>query len=92
MIFSNQAFISAWSKACSTPKSVLLVPQGRRYLVNATKFNGPCEQKLIIQVRFDVLSPDILFLLSSAAKQKLYNDLWYMSYTNSETFYRSTEQ
>ncbi|KAL1222991.1 putative polygalacturonase [Cardamine amara subsp. amara] len=54
----TQAFISAWSKACSTTKSVFLVPEGRRYLVNATKFNGPCEQKLIIQIDGTIVAPD----------------------------------
>ncbi|XP_024008854.1 probable polygalacturonase At1g80170 [Eutrema salsugineum] len=54
----TQAFVSAWSKACSAPKSVLLVPQGRSYLVNATKFIGPCEQKLIIQIDGTIVAPD----------------------------------
>jgi polygalacturonase len=54
----TQAFVSAWSKACSTSKSVFLVPEGRRYLVNATKFNGPCEQKLIIQIDGTIVAPD----------------------------------
>lgn len=47
---SLQAFVKAWQMACATPKSVLLVPPGRRYLVNATKFKGPCEDRLVIQV------------------------------------------
>lgn len=34
----TQAFLSAWKQACSAEKSVLLVPEGRRYLVNATRF------------------------------------------------------
>ncbi|XP_010552650.1 PREDICTED: probable polygalacturonase At1g80170 [Tarenaya hassleriana] len=54
----TQAFINAWSTACSTPRSVFLVPQGRRYLVNATKFNGPCEDKLIIQIDGTIVAPD----------------------------------
>jgi len=45
-----QALQKAWGVACSTPKSVLLIPQDRRYLVNATRFKGPCADKLIIQV------------------------------------------
>ncbi|KAH7570302.1 hypothetical protein JRO89_XS05G0083300 [Xanthoceras sorbifolium] len=45
----TQAFVNAWSTACSTAKSVFLVPPGRRYLVNATRFNGPCADKLVIQ-------------------------------------------
>ncbi|KAL5550446.1 hypothetical protein UlMin_000622, partial [Ulmus minor] len=36
----------AWDMACNSKKAVLLVPQGRRYLVNATKFQGPCADKL----------------------------------------------
>ncbi|CAN6976352.1 unnamed protein product [Brassica rapa subsp. trilocularis] len=54
----TQAFVSAWNKACGTPKSVLLVPQGRSYLINATKFNGPCEQKLVIQIDGTIVAPD----------------------------------
>lgn len=46
----QQAFTKAWDVACSTPKSVFLVPEGRRYLVNATRFKGPCADTLIIQV------------------------------------------
>lgn len=47
----SQAFVDAWKQACSTPKAVLLVPEGRRYLVNATRFRGPCADKIVIQVR-----------------------------------------
>lgn len=48
----TQAFVSAWKIACSAPNSVLLVPHGRQYLVNATKFKGPCQGNLVIQVKF----------------------------------------
>ncbi|KAG7589651.1 Parallel beta-helix repeat [Arabidopsis suecica] len=54
----TQAFISAWTMACSAPNSVLLVPQGRSYLVNATKFDGPCQEKLIIQIDGTIVAPD----------------------------------
>ncbi|KAJ4879678.1 Pectin lyase-like superfamily protein [Raphanus sativus] len=54
----TQAFVSAWNKACGMPKSVLLVPQGRTYLINATKFNGPCETKLVIQIEGTIVAPD----------------------------------
>ncbi|CAH2066578.1 unnamed protein product [Thlaspi arvense] len=54
----TQAFVSAWKMACSAPRSVLLVPQGRRYLVNATKFNGPCQESLIIQIDGTIVAPD----------------------------------
>ncbi|KAK6930994.1 Glycoside hydrolase, family 28 [Dillenia turbinata] len=50
----TQAFVSAWNKACSTPKSVFLVPIGRRYLVNATSFIGP----LVIQMDGTIVAPD----------------------------------
>ncbi|GLT36579.1 hypothetical protein SLA2020_109480 [Shorea laevis] len=54
----TQAFRNAWDTACSTPKSVLLVPPGRQYLVNATRFKGPCADKLIIQIDGTVIAPD----------------------------------
>ncbi|KAK6922240.1 Glycoside hydrolase, family 28 [Dillenia turbinata] len=54
----TQAFVSAWNQACSTPKSVFLVPIGRRYLVNATRFKGPCADKLVIQIDGTIVAPD----------------------------------
>ncbi|XP_028754394.1 probable polygalacturonase At1g80170 [Neltuma alba] len=54
----TQAFRKAWDIACSTPKSVFLVPQGRRYLVNATRFTGPCADRLIIQIDGTIVAPD----------------------------------
>lgn len=54
----TQAFVKAWDIACSTPKSVFLVPQGRRYLVNATRFKGPCSDKLVIQIDGMIIAPD----------------------------------
>ncbi|XP_019052350.1 PREDICTED: probable polygalacturonase At1g80170 [Nelumbo nucifera] len=54
----TQAFVSAWNKACSTPKSVFLVPAGRRYLVSATRFIGPCGDKFIIQIDGTIVAPD----------------------------------
>ncbi|RDX93246.1 Pentatricopeptide repeat-containing protein, chloroplastic, partial [Mucuna pruriens] len=54
----TEALRKAWGVACSTPKSVLLIPQGRRYLVNATKFIGPCSDKLIIQIDGTLVAPD----------------------------------
>lgn len=45
-----QAFEDAWKKACSKRGSIFLVPKGKRYLVNATRFKGPCAGNLIIQV------------------------------------------
>uniref|UniRef100_A0A6M2EQJ4 endo-polygalacturonase n=1 Tax=Populus davidiana TaxID=266767 RepID=A0A6M2EQJ4_9ROSI len=54
----TQAFVKAWGTACAIPKSVFLVPSGRRYLVNATRFKGPCEDKLIIQIDGTIVAPD----------------------------------
>ncbi|KAG4936028.1 hypothetical protein JHK85_050947 [Glycine max] len=54
----TEALQKAWGVACSTPKSVLLIPQGRRYLVNATRFKGPCADKLIIQIDGTLVAPD----------------------------------
>ncbi|XVE85091.1 hypothetical protein DITRI_Ditri17bG0064400 [Diplodiscus trichospermus] len=54
----TKAFRKAWNTACSTPKSVLLVPPGRRYLVNATKFKGPCADRLVVQIDGTIVAPD----------------------------------
>ncbi|KAL5826754.1 hypothetical protein ACOSQ3_018595 [Xanthoceras sorbifolium] len=54
----TQAFVNAWSTACSTAKSVFLVPPGRCYLVNATRFKGPCADKLVIQIDGTIVAPD----------------------------------
>ncbi|KAL1365551.1 hypothetical protein HN51_013576 [Arachis hypogaea] len=54
----TEAFRKAWNVSCSTPNSVFLVPQGRRYLVNATKFIGPCKGTLIIQIDGTIVAPD----------------------------------
>ncbi|KAM1722783.1 hypothetical protein ACFX11_021448 [Malus domestica] len=54
----TQAFQKAWGIACNTTKAVFLVPQGRRYLVNATKFQGPCADNLIIQIEGTIVAPD----------------------------------
>ncbi|KAM7251292.1 hypothetical protein ACFE04_023175 [Oxalis oulophora] len=54
----TEAFVKAWSTACSTPNSAFLVPTGRTYLVNATRFTGPCADKLIIQIDGKIVAPD----------------------------------
>ncbi|KAJ8547022.1 hypothetical protein K7X08_010608 [Anisodus acutangulus] len=53
----TKAFEDAWKQACSKRRSVFLVPPGRTYLVNATKFNGPCDNGLIIQVEGTIVAP-----------------------------------
>ncbi|KAK1370291.1 hypothetical protein POM88_036383 [Heracleum sosnowskyi] len=58
--YDTQAFANAWKQVYSTPRYVLLVPKGGRYLVNATRFKGSCADKLIIQVICNTL-----FLMSS---------------------------
>ncbi|KAJ6321291.1 hypothetical protein OIU77_011394 [Salix suchowensis] len=54
----TQAFENAWNTACTTPKSVFLVPPGRHYLVNATRFKGPCAERLVIQIDGTIVAPD----------------------------------
>ncbi|XP_012085412.1 probable polygalacturonase At1g80170 isoform X1 [Jatropha curcas] len=54
----TKAFVEAWKTACSTTKSVFLVPPGRRYLVNATRFSGPCADRLVIQIDGTIVAPD----------------------------------
>lgn len=53
----TQAFVSAWNQACTTPKSVFLVPEGHHYLVNATRFEGPCARRLTVQIDGTIVAP-----------------------------------
>ncbi|KAL1533910.1 putative polygalacturonaseisoform X2 [Salvia divinorum] len=55
----TKAFVGAWEKACSKRgNSIFLVPKGKRYLVSATKFKGPCAGKLVIQIDGTIVAPD----------------------------------
>ncbi|XP_073286000.1 probable polygalacturonase At1g80170 [Primulina huaijiensis] len=55
----TQAFVNAWKQACSSQiQSVFLVPEGRRYLVNATRFRGPCADKIVIQIEGTIVAPN----------------------------------
>ncbi|KAK4791545.1 hypothetical protein SAY86_031958 [Trapa natans] len=54
----TEAFVKAWNTACSASNSVFLVPLGRVYLVNATRFKGPCADKLVIQIDGTVVAPE----------------------------------
>ncbi|XP_049392694.1 probable polygalacturonase At1g80170 isoform X2 [Solanum stenotomum] len=54
----TKAFVDAWKQVCSTPKSVFFVPAGRSYLVNATRFRGPCVGILRVQIEGTIVAPD----------------------------------
>ncbi|KAK1438205.1 hypothetical protein QVD17_04011 [Tagetes erecta] len=54
----TKAFANAWKQACSTKAAVLLVPPDRTYLVNATRFRGPCAEDLIVQIDGNIVAPD----------------------------------
>lgn len=58
--------MKAWDTACATPEAVFFVPSDRHYLVNATRFKGPCEDRLVIQVTCYVASkgsvPNLYFV------------------------------
>ncbi|KAF8016619.1 hypothetical protein BT93_H1979 [Corymbia citriodora subsp. variegata] len=54
----TQAFLKAWDIACAKPKAVFLVPPGRHYLVNATRFRGPCSDDLVIQIDGTIVAPN----------------------------------
>ncbi|XP_020585767.1 probable polygalacturonase At1g80170 isoform X2 [Phalaenopsis equestris] len=54
----TQAFASAWKKACFLSNAVFLVPEKRVYKVNVTKFRGPCQNKLIIQIAGTIVAPE----------------------------------
>ncbi|KAD1033746.1 hypothetical protein E3N88_43394 [Mikania micrantha] len=57
LLEQTQAFQNAWKQACSTAAAVLLVPPDRTYLVNATRFRGPCAEDLIVQIDGIIVAP-----------------------------------
>uniref|UniRef100_A0A0E0JV42 RING-type domain-containing protein n=1 Tax=Oryza punctata TaxID=4537 RepID=A0A0E0JV42_ORYPU len=54
----TKAFLNAWKKACSLNNAVFLVPGGRRYMVGAAKFIGPCKKRMIIQIQGTIVAPE----------------------------------
>ncbi|XP_062224174.1 probable polygalacturonase At1g80170 [Phragmites australis] len=54
----TEAFLSAWKMACSLDNAVFLVPGGRRYKVGASKFMGPCKERMIIQIQGTIVAPE----------------------------------
>ncbi|KAL6888558.1 hypothetical protein ACP4OV_009584 [Aristida adscensionis] len=54
----TEAFSKAWEKACSMENAVFLVPRGRRYRIGVTKFLGPCQRKLNIEIQGTLVAPE----------------------------------
>ncbi|GAA0141556.1 hypothetical protein LIER_02675 [Lithospermum erythrorhizon] len=47
----TMAFLEAWKIACKTPKSIILVPSNKTYVLKPPiKFLGPCKSKLIMRI------------------------------------------
>lgn len=63
---STDAFHSAWSKVCtSLGSATLLVPQGT-FLLQMTKFEGPCQSKTIsIEISGSLVAPTDYTMLGS---------------------------
>ncbi|CAN6446264.1 unnamed protein product [Victoria cruziana] len=54
----TEAFANAWKVACNVSNAVLLVPEGRRYLVKPLRFKGPCADNLLVQIAGEIVAPD----------------------------------
>ncbi|XP_038992596.1 polygalacturonase-like [Hibiscus syriacus] len=55
----TEAFEKAWMKACSSKGAVvLLVPQGKNYVLKPIRFSGPCKSNLTIQMYGNVAASD----------------------------------
>uniref|UniRef100_J3LTZ1 endo-polygalacturonase n=1 Tax=Oryza brachyantha TaxID=4533 RepID=J3LTZ1_ORYBR len=57
----TQALAKAWSAACASPRpAVVLVPAGRRYLLQQVTLSGPCKSSITLMVKGTlVASPDM---------------------------------
>ncbi|KAK7331244.1 hypothetical protein VNO77_25463 [Canavalia gladiata] len=65
---STMAFLSAWNKACGSPKPArIYVPRGRFLLAKAVTFNGECANKAIsITINGTLLAPSDYRFLGNA--------------------------
>ncbi|GLT98560.1 hypothetical protein SLE2022_160600 [Rubroshorea leprosula] len=55
----SQAFIKAWKDVCgSTSKNpTLIIPEGKTYLLNPIKFEGPCKSAVAVQIGGNIVAP-----------------------------------
>ncbi|GMI79647.1 ARABIDOPSIS DEHISCENCE ZONE POLYGALACTURONASE 2, polygalacturonase abscission zone A. thaliana [Hibiscus trionum] len=55
----TEAFEKAWKKACSSKGGVvLLVPQGKNYVLKPVRFTGPCKSNLTMQIYGNIAASD----------------------------------
>uniref|UniRef100_A0ACD5X5L6 Uncharacterized protein n=1 Tax=Avena sativa TaxID=4498 RepID=A0ACD5X5L6_AVESA len=54
----TQALAKAWNAACSSSRpSVLLVPNGKSYLLKAITLSGPCKSSVVFMVKGTLVAP-----------------------------------
>ncbi|XP_037427668.1 polygalacturonase ADPG2-like [Triticum dicoccoides] len=61
-----EAFEETWKVACSSHNSevIMYIPAGKTFLLNQTRFDGPCKSPITVQVdckRIDVVAPNSLY-------------------------------
>ncbi|CAM0877107.1 unnamed protein product [Alopecurus aequalis] len=53
-----KALAKAWSAACSSSRpAVLLVPNGKRYLIKSITLSGPCKSSVVFMVKGTLVAP-----------------------------------
>lgn len=52
LICTPKAFEETWKVACSSHSSevIMYIPAGKTFLLNQTRFNGPCKSPITVQV------------------------------------------
>uniref|UniRef100_A0ACD5WF04 Uncharacterized protein n=1 Tax=Avena sativa TaxID=4498 RepID=A0ACD5WF04_AVESA len=54
----TQALAKAWNAACSSSRpAVLLVPNGKSYLLKAVTLSGPCKSSVVLMVKGTLVAP-----------------------------------
>ncbi|RYR01367.1 hypothetical protein Ahy_B06g080244 [Arachis hypogaea] len=55
---NTQAFEKAWQTACSSGKTILLVPKGNIYQLKPIRFSGPCKSDIQVQIEGTIEATD----------------------------------
>ncbi|KAF6162336.1 hypothetical protein GIB67_008465 [Kingdonia uniflora] len=69
----TEAFLKAWSSACSSVSpSTIYVPKGRWLIKNAAVFRGLCKSKIVIQIDGTLVAPSDYRVLGSSGNWLLF--------------------
>ncbi|GLT89338.1 hypothetical protein SLE2022_073240 [Rubroshorea leprosula] len=63
---STQAFVRAWSSACSSRSSAIVYVPWGTFLIKPIAFNGPCKSQIVFRIAGKIVAPWDYWTLGSA--------------------------